>query len=444
MTISNGNMLSTLLTSTDAPGEGLTTGQLQMQTADTEGSSNFDAEGQFWSMLNHQLTEIVSTEDAQVIDNKDLLAMFEAFEHELENKDQHKGVPAEWMQFMKSHFEVKIDGTENRNQVPLEEITKIDPGFVIKASSNLDEFTELVVDSTQAVNDLKGEPLPVMRQAVSAEMPGHTVINDIGLSKIQSKVEGINMNTVLPAALITSDQKPEEDLDSIHKFIEADHNLKNGDDILQVKEDKSAQKHVHSEQQVPFAKSDGITVNQKTSEVITNLQVSPALGPQTLTAAQSLSSQNIPTALQNLQMHPQAPVTEWGNAIGERVSFLINQKLNHAEIRIDPPHLGKLEIQIQVKEDTAVIMINTQHTQTRDLIDAASLRLREFLQEAGYNSVDVNVSHREQSMAQQQNQEGHESTLDSDHSVIADADEDIAVRDAAQLTVDNGRIDYFA
>ena len=42
-------------------------------------------------------------------------------------------------------------------------------------------------------------------------------------------------------------------------------------------------------------------------------------------------------------------------------------------------------------------MIQTQHVQTRDLIDSASMRLRDFLQDAGYSSVDVNVSHREQS-----------------------------------------------
>jgi flagellar hook-length control protein FliK len=127
------------------------------------------------------------------------------------------------------------------------------------------------------------------------------------------------------------------------------------------------------------------------------------------------------------------------------VSLLINNKLNSAEIRIDPPHLGKLDIQIQLKDDSATISINTHNAQTRELIDSASVRLREFLQEAGYSSVDVNVSHREQSMAQGDLSDQDQQSDSNDQQQSSDQSELAAAHQAElSLMIDDGRIDYFA
>ncbi len=109
----------------------------------------------------------------------------------------------------------------------------------------------------------------------------------------------------------------------------------------------------------------------------------------------------LPPELRQMQLSPRAGEAAWGREVGERIGFLLHNNLKQAEIRLDPPHLGKLEIQLQVQDDKAVINIHTQTAQTRDLIDASLLRLREALQDAGYSQVDVNVSQREQSMAGQ-------------------------------------------
>ncbi len=126
--------------------------------------------------------------------------------------------------------------------------------------------------------------------------------------------------------------------------------------------------------------------------------VAPAL--QAVHLASAASSVN--ASQHSLQLASNATPSQWGQAIGEKVSLLINQKLDRAEIRIDPPHLGKLDIQIQLKDDVASIHIQTHQAATRDLVDAASFRLRDFLQESGYSAVDVNVSHQDPSQAQQQ------------------------------------------
>jgi flagellar hook-length control protein FliK len=154
------------------------------------------------------------------------------------------------------------------------------------------------------------------------------------------------------------------------------------------------------------------------------------------------------TPLQSLQLAPQATPSQWGDALGEKVSLLISHKLQSAEIRIDPPHLGKLDIQIQLKDDSATINIQTHHAPTRDLIDAASFRLREFLQDSGYSSVDVNVSHREQSMAQDSAQgDAHHSENGGDRETSGEtlaALSGLQTPAAMQMFQVNGVIDYFA
>jgi hypothetical protein len=156
----------------------------------------------------------------------------------------------------------------------------------------------------------------------------------------------------------------------------------------------------------------------------------------------------LPPELRQLQLSPRAGDAAWGRELGERVGFLMHNNLKQAEIRLDPPHLGKLEIQLQVQDDKAVVHIQTQTAQTRDLIDASLLRLRDALQDAGYSQVDVDVSQREQSMAQGQGGDGNaaggqtaaDAQVDAEHPLPSSMS-----RHEIELTARmQGRIDFFA
>ncbi len=103
----------------------------------------------------------------------------------------------------------------------------------------------------------------------------------------------------------------------------------------------------------------------------------------------------LPRQLETMSLSRQADSAEWGNGLGERVGWMINHKQNSAIIRLDPPLLGKLDVQVKIADDATTITIQTQHAQTRDLIETASVRLRDFLQENGYQNVNVDVSQRQ-------------------------------------------------
>jgi flagellar hook-length control protein FliK len=108
------------------------------------------------------------------------------------------------------------------------------------------------------------------------------------------------------------------------------------------------------------------------------------------------SQQNpLPPQLESMSLTRNADSSEWSNGLSERVNWMINQKQNTATIRLDPPALGKLDVQIKIVDDATMITIQTQTAQTRDLIDSASVRLRDFLQESGYQNVNVDVSQRQ-------------------------------------------------
>ena len=414
MTISNSNLSSALGINLGLPAEGMMA--VQMPSMDNLSAASGDTlnEGDFWSMLSQQLMGIVEQDDLQVIENEDLLALFSDFEQVLEGSDEGQQVAAQWMQILKSHF-----SSEDSAQ---------------SAGLNQADGDEQVLTAALLLNDplanADGEGLPPGRQTLSAALA--LDINTQARQGQQPLPGAITSNLAADAEM--TDQ---QDLDA--SLLKGEGASKQSTErsleemAALLSQDKSMRQQSSSDSSNALLKDHGFSIQgMQTQSVSMN--------------GQNSIHQNLSPTLQTLSLSPQSPASEWGHALGERVSFLINQKLNSAEIRIDPPHLGKLDIQIQVKDDAAMIVIHTQHAQTRDLIDSASIRLREFLQDAGYSSVDVNVSHREQSMAEQGfNQPANQRDNEVNHSGHAtgpDSVENTTVR--AQLVVDDGRIDYFA
>ena len=113
------------------------------------------------------------------------------------------------------------------------------------------------------------------------------------------------------------------------------------------------------------------------------------------TVLPAVNSTGLPAHLESLAIPRQAGAADWGNGLGERVSWMIDQRQGSATIRLDPPTLGKLDVQVRVADDATTITIQAQHAPTRELIEASATRLRDFLQESGFQNVNVDVSQRQ-------------------------------------------------
>jgi flagellar hook-length control protein FliK len=82
----------------------------------------------------------------------------------------------------------------------------------------------------------------------------------------------------------------------------------------------------------------------------------------------------------------------WGEAFASRVVWQVGEKIQQAQVRINPPDLGPIEVRISVERDQASVQFTTQHGLVREAIEDALPRLREMLSQSGLHLADANVS----------------------------------------------------
>ena len=119
-----------------------------------------------------------------------------------------------------------------------------------------------------------------------------------------------------------------------------------------------------------------------------------------------------------INVPPQHP--QWSHALGERMQWMVGQQLQQAEIRLDPPELGSLDVKVTVNKEHATVHFVTHNPQVRDALEAATPRLREMFAESGLNLGDVNVS--QESFQQQAAHDGREGANAQDGTVATGDD----------------------
>jgi len=135
----------------------------------------------------------------------------------------------------------------------------------------------------------------------------------------------------------------------------------------------------------------------------------------------------------------------WDKALGERIQWMVGQGMQRASIKLNPAHLGPMEVRIQVQNDQASVQFTSAHGVVRDALEAALPRLRDMFDNAGVELADVDVSG--QSFAEQQAAaDGHESPGKSGRNAVfgADEDADITLETPVYSLLESGRLDLFA
>jgi len=83
----------------------------------------------------------------------------------------------------------------------------------------------------------------------------------------------------------------------------------------------------------------------------------------------------------------------WGDGLQNNVMWLVNQNIQRADIHLNPPDLGPIEIRVSIDKNEAKILFTSQVAEVRDLVDSNKQNLKETLQQAGIKA-EVNVAHQ--------------------------------------------------
>lgn len=97
----------------------------------------------------------------------------------------------------------------------------------------------------------------------------------------------------------------------------------------------------------------------------------------------------------------------WASELGQKVVWLASQDKQSAQITLNPPQLGPIEISLNLKNDQATAVFTSPHAEVRNAIENALPSLREALAGVGVQlgQADVNSQSFRQPATEQQQQQ---------------------------------------
>lgn len=136
------------------------------------------------------------------------------------------------------------------------------------------------------------------------------------------------------------------------------------------------------------------------------------------------------------------PVTvgspQWSQAVGDRVLWLAAQNVSAAEIRLDPPELGPMQVKVSITNDQASISFTSHNPMVRDALDQQLNRLREMFSEQGLNLVNVDVSDKSFAQQERDREEANKSRAS------ADVDDEESIPVAITQAISMRLVDHYA
>lgn len=175
--------------------------------------------------------------------------------------------------------------------------------------------------------------------------------------------------------------------------------------------------------------------------------VRPVLADNTRLAVTNVA-QASPQTTNHASISVERPVGQsgWNQELGARIVWMTGKEVDTAQIRVNPPQLGPVEVRINVNQDQASVAFTAQNAVVRDALEAAVPRLREMLGNQQLNLVNVDIS--QQSFANQQHQESRKETAYRDsqpNASMLSSNEEIEFENTENTTRSrsNGLLSYY-
>ncbi len=160
------------------------------------------------------------------------------------------------------------------------------------------------------------------------------------------------------------------------------------------------------------ANMDKNTFSNKLVESSTPFQIESSTAQQpALSTLQTLTQQTSQTtAPQSVNLDVQIGQPKWNGEFAQKIVLLANQQHQVAEIRLNPAHLGPVEVMLSLTQDNGTLasaQFISPHLAVREAIESALPKLRELMAENGIQLGDVSVGAESFQQQEQSEQRPH-------------------------------------
>lgn len=121
------------------------------------------------------------------------------------------------------------------------------------------------------------------------------------------------------------------------------------------------------------------------------------------------STSFLPTAPEVVNLHQK----HWERTLGQQLNWMVNNQLQEAEIKVNPPELGPLEVRVSLQHHQTNVTFFSHEAAVREALETALPRLRELLDAQGITLNQTQVA--DSSLARQQAGAGEQSAYGRRH-----------------------------
>ena len=149
------------------------------------------------------------------------------------------------------------------------------------------------------------------------------------------------------------------------------------------------------------------------------------------------------------QIAPRVGNPGWDKAVGQKVVWMVGEGLQSAELTLNPPDLGPLQVVLKVSNDQASASFSSNQPEVREALEASLPRLKQMLSDAGVQLSGFSVN--SQAPGQGQSGQGFSQQQTGSNSRISRLGNDAvdntisttASSTATPVKVNNGLVDTF-
>jgi flagellar hook-length control protein FliK len=352
------------------------------------------------------------------------------------------------------------------NQAAIESASAIN---TIEANATNEELNLLASSpaATSISPDLKADKVVELPKKTNTSK-GLELLSTLPEEKLTSALENINKRVSEVVTELKAEGKGTEFIAALQAGVkEVKEQLKQGRepgiDLKALVSDALAKTEVSAAQPQTEAKLD-----RQVTQVANILGVASSLSQatsQAVSATIGLNEVNLQKEVNQAQVENAKQLNQQANndkaynilkpdgqtQLAEKVRWMVNNRSLTAEIRLDPPDLGGMQIKVAMSGDAASVNFVVQSQHARDVLDQASPQLRDMLEEQGISlgesSVQQDSNNNQQELAENENLgTGGANTINSDDN--ESQNNDLAEQNVlSEQRIVNGRIggiDHYA